>query len=58
MQRPAVPRVLSQAAHLAKFQHFDTGSIIYKQGDPPSAFYVVLHGEVAMTTSNEGIDLR
>jgi len=47
------PEQLEEAARLAKFAHFDAASVIYKQGDPPSAFYVVLHGEVSMSTSND-----
>jgi len=41
---------LQSAASLAKFKHFEAGDVIYAQGDPPSAFYVVLHGEVQMTS--------
>ena len=42
--------LLDKAAKLAAFQHFQRGDVIYRQGDPPKAFYVVLHGEVTMST--------
>ena len=43
-------QMLETAASLARFSHFNAGDVVYKQGDPPSAFYVVLHGEVKMAT--------
>lgn len=46
-------KLLERAADLASFIHFEAGETIYKQGDHPHAFYVVLHGEVTMTTRSE-----
>lgn len=50
--------LLDAAASKAKFKHFDEGEIIYHQGDAPTAFYVVLHGEVKMTSvaTDKGLD--
>lgn len=41
---------LYKAADLSSFAHYDKGDVIYRQGDAPKAFYVVLHGEVKMST--------
>ena len=49
---------LMEAASLAKFKHFNKGDIVYRQGDPPSAFYVVLDGEVTMTSVPDAKDLE
>lgn len=43
-------QLLNSASSLATFAHFKAGDVIYRQGDPPKAFYVVLHGEVTMST--------
>lgn len=42
-----------RAAAKATFSHYQQHDIVYKQGDPPAAFYVVLHGEVEMTSVPE-----
>jgi len=42
--------LLTEAANLATFEHFAPGDVIHRQGDAPKAFYVVLHGEVKMST--------
>jgi len=51
-------KLLTTAANLASFTHFEKDGIIYRQGEAPHAFYVVLHGEVRMTTArvNKGYD--
>ena len=48
---------LMEAASLAKFKKFNQGDVVYRQGDPPSAFYVVLDGEVTMTSVPDAKDL-
>ena len=45
--------MLKRAAKSAKFAHYNEGDVIFHQGDAPSAFYVVLHGEVKMTSVAE-----
>jgi len=51
-------KLLTMAANLASFTHFEKDEVIYRQGEAPHAFYVVLHGEVRMTTArvNKGYD--
>ena len=43
-------QLLDQASNLATFKHLSVGEVVYRQGDPPKAFYVVLHGSVEMKT--------
>ena len=45
-------------ARARSFTHFEKDAVIFRQGDAPHAFYVVLHGEVRMTTArvNKGYD--
>ena len=42
--------MMTRTAELATFSHLEKGEVVYRQGDAPKAFYVVLHGEVSMKT--------
>ena len=47
---PLVSQIWQLASRLAAIANYEPGSTIYKQHDPPDAFYVVLHGTVEMQT--------
>lgn len=40
-------------AELCKIQQFQPGEIVFRQGDPANCFYIIAHGEVKVTITQD-----